>query len=365
MPGSRRERSSAVREPSSTAPSSSPARPASRSTSVRRALVERVESGSTLRWSAGNDELAPAGTAALGRGELVAASSPSSASPGSGRRDLAREVAPPRRPRDHGARRPLRLLRGGSWRCSPLLSCASPRRAGAGARGARTTRSSCSAGSTPSPAAKDAVSLGESYWAVRRLLETLSSRGGLLILDDVHWAEPALARPRRLSRRARRRVRSVVLCLTRPELGQSSERRFSSARWDDEHAREILPGPGLDEETRERIVGLAEGNALYVEQLASFAAEGGEGLPRRSKRFSPAASVASRVGAASCFSEPPWSDASSPSALSPLSPTRTLRRSLLALSRAGLRPPRCGCRPRRRRLHLPPRPPPRYRLRER
>ena len=37
---------------------------------------------------------------------------------------------------------------------------------------------------------KDTVSLGESYWAVRRLLEALSP--ALLILDDVHWAEPAL-----------------------------------------------------------------------------------------------------------------------------------------------------------------------------
>ena len=35
----------------------------------------------------------------------------------------------------------------------------------------------------------------------------------------------------------------------------------------------------VDEETRERIVELAEGNALYAEQLASFAADGGEGLP--------------------------------------------------------------------------------------
>ena len=35
----------------------------------------------------------------------------------------------------------------------------------------------------------------------------------------------------------------------------------------------------VDEATRERIVELAEGNALYAEQLASFAAEGGEGLP--------------------------------------------------------------------------------------
>ena len=35
----------------------------------------------------------------------------------------------------------------------------------------------------------------------------------------------------------------------------------------------------VDEETREKIVEIAEGNALYAEQLASFAADGGDGLP--------------------------------------------------------------------------------------
>ena len=35
---------------------------------------------------------------------------------------------------------------------------------------------------------------------------------------------------------------------------------------------------GLDEGTRERVVELAEGNALYAEQLAAYAAEGGAGL---------------------------------------------------------------------------------------
>ena len=69
-----------------------------------------------------------------------------------------------------------------------------------------------------------------------------------------------------------------MLCLTRPELDRSFGETVQLGPLDDEHARAILPA-GLDEETRERIVGLAEGNALYVEQLASFAAEGGEGLP--------------------------------------------------------------------------------------
>ena len=118
---------------------------------------------------------------------------------------------------------------------------------------------------------EDAVSLGESYWAVRRLLEALSP--ALLILDDVHWAEPALLDlVDYLAERANCAL--LVLCLTRPELVRSFGETIRLGPLDDEHAREIVP-PELDEETRERIIGLAEGNALYIEQLASFAAEGG------------------------------------------------------------------------------------------
>jgi hypothetical protein len=43
------------------------------------------------------------------------------------------------------------------------------------------------AGAAPAPA-----TMGESYWAVRRLLEGWRERGPVvLVLDDVHWAEPA------------------------------------------------------------------------------------------------------------------------------------------------------------------------------
>ena len=39
----------------------------------------------------------------------------------------------------------------------------------------------------------ESAPLGESYWAVRRLLEALArTRPVLLVFDDVHWAEPAL-----------------------------------------------------------------------------------------------------------------------------------------------------------------------------
>ena len=122
--------------------------------------------------------------------------------------------------------------------------------------------------------------LGESYWAVRRLLEALArTQPVLLVLDDVHWAEPALVDlVDYLADRADAPL--LVLCLARPELERPLGEPLALGPLGEEEARAIVAGTAVvDEETRERIVELAEGNALYAEQLASFAAEGGEGLP--------------------------------------------------------------------------------------
>ena len=122
--------------------------------------------------------------------------------------------------------------------------------------------------------------LGESYWAVRRLLETLArTQPVLLVLDDVHWAGAALLD---LIDYLAERVEAplLVLCLARPELERPPGDVLELRPLRDDETRAIVAGTAdLDEGTRERIVGLAEGNALYAEQLAIFAAEGGEGLP--------------------------------------------------------------------------------------
>ncbi len=126
----------------------------------------------------------------------------------------------------------------------------------------------------------DATSLGESYWAVRRLLETLASRSPiLLVLDDVHWAEPALLDlVDYLAERAA--VPLLVLCLARPELEHPLGEALALGPLGATEARAISKGIAeLDDETHEQIVELAEGNALYVEQLAVYALEGGVGLP--------------------------------------------------------------------------------------
>jgi DNA-binding SARP family transcriptional activator len=125
-----------------------------------------------------------------------------------------------------------------------------------------------------------AAPLGESYWAVRRLLEAVARiQPVLLVLDDVHWAEPALVDlVDYLSDRADGPL--LVLCLGRPELERPLGEVLPLGPLGLDDSRAIVAGTAeLDEPTRERIVELAEGNALYAEQLASFAAEGGEGLP--------------------------------------------------------------------------------------
>ena len=111
--------------------------------------------------------------------------------------------------------------------------------------------------------------------------------------------------------------------------------RLALGRLGEEEARAIVAGTAVvDEETRERIVELAEGNALYAEQLTSFAAEGGEGLPPTLEAV--LAGRLGRLGPAerSISSAQPSSAASSHSVRSPRSRTGGRTR-MLSLSRGG------------------------------
>jgi DNA-binding SARP family transcriptional activator len=150
-----------------------------------------------------------------------------------------------------------------------------------------------------------AVPLGESYWAVRRLLEALArAKPVLLVLDDVHWAERALIDlVEYLADRAAARL--LVLCLARPHLERPLGDRLDLGPLDEDETRAVVVGTAeLDEATSARIAELAEGNALYAEQLATFAAEGGEGCRRLWKRSSQDVSVGSIRRSAPCCSGP-------------------------------------------------------------
>jgi class 3 adenylate cyclase/tetratricopeptide (TPR) repeat protein len=124
---------------------------------------------------------------------------------------------------------------------------------------------------------------GETAWAVGRVLEEVGrDRPLVLILDDMHWADPALlAMITSLAGRLSL-VAAVVLCLVRPEFVAEH------GGWDSAlpNASSELVGPlgdddcyllvsELDEvlahgsELAVRAVSRAEGNPLYLEQLVT------------------------------------------------------------------------------------------------
>ncbi|HEY6796235.1 MAG TPA: BTAD domain-containing putative transcriptional regulator [Kineosporiaceae bacterium] len=121
----------------------------------------------------------------------------------------------------------------------------------------------------------------EIFWATRRLFEALGRRRLLVVvLEDVHWAEPTFLGLVESVALQPGNVPVVVLCLTRPELLQDRPDWLSGAR---EHAvvqlqplsdqvaaaltAELSRPVELSEAARVRLVQAAGGNPLYLEQL--------------------------------------------------------------------------------------------------
>ncbi|HEX8134435.1 MAG TPA: adenylate/guanylate cyclase domain-containing protein, partial [Actinomycetes bacterium] len=132
-----------------------------------------------------------------------------------------------------------------------------------------------------------AVAAEETFWAIRRFLEELARERPLAVcFDDVHWASPTLldlieyllgwmrdapvlllvlARSDLLELRptwAAPRANATVLALE-PLSDAESDLLLTHLEGDAE----------LPDDTRERIVGAAEGNPLFVEQMAAMAVE--------------------------------------------------------------------------------------------
>ena len=209
--------------------------------------------------------------------------------------------------------------------------------------------------------------LGESYWAVRRLLEALArTRPVLLVLDDVHWAEPALVDlVDYLADRADAPL--LVLCLARPEL---LERPLGEALalGRSPRTRRARSSPAPPSSTPRRATGSSSSpraTRSTPSSSPSFAAEGGEGpAADRSRPCSPAGSGASTPAERTVLQRAAVVGREfSLGAVAALDGRRGRRascsRSRAPASSIPRRPPT-----RRRRLQLPPRPPPRRRLRE-
>jgi class 3 adenylate cyclase len=138
-----------------------------------------------------------------------------------------------------------------------------------------------------------ATSAQELAWTVQRALEQAAEEQPLVVvLEDLHWAEPALLDLIDLVSDLSRGYPIVLLCLARPELleEQSSwgggKLNATSALLEplSTHDCETLIAMRhpLDSAQRKRVVETAAGNPLFLEELTEFVAEGGDGeLPPR------------------------------------------------------------------------------------
>jgi class 3 adenylate cyclase/tetratricopeptide (TPR) repeat protein len=128
------------------------------------------------------------------------------------------------------------------------------------------------------------ASAEEIAWAARRLVSALAAQRPLmLVLDDLHWAEPALLDLLQTLDQATGPV--FMLGIARPELfEQRPEWAEDALRLQplDEHdctrlAEALLSGLDVMPDVRSRVVETAGGNPLFVEELVAMLAEEGAG----------------------------------------------------------------------------------------
>ena len=131
------------------------------------------------------------------------------------------------------------------------------------------------------------VGMEETFWAVRRLLEHAAASGPLvLVLDDIHWAEPAFLDLIDYLVGWSEGAPILFLCLGRPELldARPSWRRRTPREWTatleplnaEESATLLTNLMGRGEMTggvRTRILEAAEGNPLFVEEMLRMLAD--------------------------------------------------------------------------------------------
>src|ERR671935_147428 len=132
-----------------------------------------------------------------------------------------------------------------------------------------------------------ATSGGETFWAVRRLFEEVARDQPLVVVvEDIHWAEPTLLDLLEYLGGWTHDAPILLLCLARADLlderpswlTQPGSGLLLAPLSDDEsHAllEEIAQEWPLDAAARARIAEAAEGNPLYLEQMAAMLAEGG------------------------------------------------------------------------------------------
>jgi class 3 adenylate cyclase/tetratricopeptide (TPR) repeat protein len=127
------------------------------------------------------------------------------------------------------------------------------------------------------------VAREDGFWAVRRLLEHAAEAAPLvLLLDDIHWAEPTLLDLIEHLTDWSRGAPILVLCTARPELletrpnwgggkpNASSTLLEPLTADESEHLVANLVGAGLPAAALQRIAAAAEGNPLFVEEMVGM-----------------------------------------------------------------------------------------------
>ncbi|MBA2769814.1 MAG: AAA family ATPase [Sporichthyaceae bacterium] len=129
----------------------------------------------------------------------------------------------------------------------------------------------------------------EIQWAVRRLVESLGRRGPVaLVLDDVHWAQPALLDTIEHLADWTRDTPLLIVCLARPEFlddhpqwggGKLNTTSMLLEPLGEDSAAALLDsllGPArLPKAVRTRILAAASGVPLFVEQMLAMLADDG------------------------------------------------------------------------------------------
>jgi class 3 adenylate cyclase/tetratricopeptide (TPR) repeat protein len=125
------------------------------------------------------------------------------------------------------------------------------------------------------------------FFSARRLIERLGEeRPTLVVVEDIHWGAASELDLFEYLGAHVRDTRALFLALARPELvdtrpswggGSGAHTRISLEPLPTEFAAEMAARllPGADEAAIGRLVGVAEGNPLFIEELAAVAAEQG------------------------------------------------------------------------------------------
>ena len=125
----------------------------------------------------------------------------------------------------------------------------------------------------------------ETFWAVRKVCEALAREHPLVLcFEDIHWAEPTFLDLIEYLGGWVRDAPILLVCLARPEFlderpswlsGQENAASLTLAPLSRSESDALLNELGIADEARARIAEAAEGNPLYVEQMAAMVAEGG------------------------------------------------------------------------------------------